>query len=190
LQRRFSLPYFQFPSRANRERLQQSRATLGAGTIIDVMEARIIGRALGIGVRVAGRMAGKRVAGYANASAAMPRARAEQCGVAAIGGGAQDRIARVRDIKAHAAAGKGRETRGRVGRGVKGLLRPFRRLGRIVWLEVTGAFFLLFAGVFALRLWQNWVELGKHVLTRDFAIVAALIFLYLGASSFWRARRR
>jgi hypothetical protein len=69
-------------------------------------------------------------------------------------------------------------------------LRPFRRVGRLLWLEVTGAFFLLFATVFALRLWQNWAGFGRSPVARDFAIATAAVFLYLGVSSFWRAWRR
>jgi hypothetical protein len=75
-----------------------------------------------------------------------------------------------------------------VSKGIGGLLRPFRRVGGIVWLEVTGTFFLLFALLFALRLWQSWSNIGA--VSRDFAIGAAVVFLYLGVSSFWRARRR
>ena len=79
------------------------------------------------------------------------------------------------------------QARHNVSRGVGGLLRPFRRVGGIVWLEVTGTFFLLFAVVFALRLWQSWAGMGVR---RNFAVVAAAVFFYLGVSSFWRARRR
>jgi hypothetical protein len=72
-------------------------------------------------------------------------------------------------------------------RGVGGFLSPFRRVGGILWLEITGAFFLLFAAVFALRLWQNWSGYGQ--VSRGFAVVVAAVFLYLGVSAFWRARR-
>jgi hypothetical protein len=61
-------------------------------------------------------------------------------------------------------------------------------VGGILWLEVTGAFFLLFAAVFALRLWQNWA--GLEWIWRALEIGTALVFVYLGVSSFWRARRR
>ena len=74
--------------------------------------------------------------------------------------------------------------------GIAGFLRPFRRVGGIVWLEVTGFFFLLFAFVFALRLWQNWAGFSGNPIPRDFAVVAAAVFLYLGISAFWRARHR
>jgi len=80
------------------------------------------------------------------------------------------------------------ETGRNVSKGIGGFLRPFRRVGGIVWLEATGTFFLLFAALFALRLWQNWSGIGR--VSRDFTIGAALVFLYLGVSSFWRARRK
>jgi hypothetical protein len=77
-----------------------------------------------------------------------------------------------------------------VSHGAGGFLRPFRRAGGIVWLEVTGTFFLLFAALFAFRLWQNWTGFGHNPIPRDFAIGAAVVFLYLGVSAFWRARHR
>jgi hypothetical protein len=80
------------------------------------------------------------------------------------------------------------ETGRNVSKGIGGFLHPFRRVGGIVWLEATGTFFLLFAVLFALRLWQNWSGIGA--VSRGFSIGAAVVFLYLGVSSFWRARRR
>jgi type VI protein secretion system component VasK len=83
-------------------------------------------------------------------------------------------------------------TGGGVARGVGGFLRPFRRVGGILWLEVTGVFFLLPAIVFAPNLWRmrvSWAHGPDH---RMFLITAGVValFLYLGVSSFWRARRR
>jgi len=76
--------------------------------------------------------------------------------------------------------------------GVGGFLRPFRRLGAILWLEMTGAFFLLFAAVSASFLWRNRASYAIGPDHRGFAAAAAMmaVFLYLGISSFWRARRR
>jgi hypothetical protein len=144
------------------------------------MEPRNIGRALGIGVRVAGRIAGQRVAGSVASAPPHPHPPAQSV-VAAPGLAAE---VRPQPQTARIAAETGRN----VSKGLGGLLRPFRRVGGIVWLEVTGTFFLLFAVLFALRLWQNWSGIGA--VSRDFAIGAAVVFLYLGASSFWRARRR
>jgi hypothetical protein len=75
---------------------------------------------------------------------------------------------------------------------VGGFLRPFRRIGGILWLEVTGVFFLLPVVVFAPKLWNtraSWAHGPDH---RTFLLTAGVmaVFLYLGVSSFWRARKR
>ncbi len=79
-----------------------------------------------------------------------------------------------------------------VAQGVGGLLRPFRRVGGILWLEITGAFFLLPAVVFAPNVWRtraSWATGPDHRTFLASAVVVA-VFLYLGVTSFWRARRR
>jgi hypothetical protein len=148
------------------------------------MYPRNIGRALGIGVRVAGRIAGQRIAASAQSAASAPH-------VDVNSGRAQSAVASstmVAQSQAQTAVRTAAHNNGSLRRGISGFLRPFRRVGGIVWLEVTGSFFLLFAAVFALRLWQNWSGIGA--ISRDFAIGAAVVFLYLGISSFWRVRRR
>ncbi|HEV2214216.1 MAG TPA: hypothetical protein VGR64_02930 [Terracidiphilus sp.] len=130
------------------------------------MKAEKIGRVLGTGVRVAGRMAGERIAGTPGQSTAQEPGR--------------------RPATPKISATK------RLARGAGGFLRPFARVGGALWLEVTGFFFLLFALVFVRALWQlrasalhgpqHWKFVGSA------AVVAA--FLYLALSSFWRARRR
>jgi hypothetical protein len=128
------------------------------------MRPQTIGRTLGIGLRVAGRIAGQRLAS---------EGRAQTIGEAGV---------------ARPAANVKRA----VTQGVGGLLKPIRRAGGILWLEVTGAFFLLPALVFAPTLWRarlSWLHGPDH---RSFwaAAVVVPLFLYLGVSSFWRARRR
>lgn len=145
------------------------------------MEPRNIGRALGIGVRVAGRIAGRRVAGPASSSANPPPAKAQSLAVA------PGFVAPARP-QSQAAGRVAAETGRNLSQGIGGLLRPFRRVGGIVWLEATGTFFLLFAALFALRLWQSWSGIGA--VSRGFAIGAAVVFLYLGITAFWRARQR
>jgi hypothetical protein len=138
------------------------------------MRAQNIGRALGVGLRVAGRIAGERLAaGAQNASTASNLA---------DGAVAQRR-----------SAGQvaGRATGG-LARGVSGFLRPFRRVGGILWLEITGVFFLLPVVAFAPKLWAvraSWAQGPDH---GRFLITAALtaVFLYLSITSFWRARQR
>jgi hypothetical protein len=85
----------------------------------------------------------------------------------------------------------GQATRG-IARGVGGFLRPFRRVGGILWLEVTGVFFFLPVIVFAPTLWRiraSWLQGPDH---KTFLLTAAVmaIFLYLSVTSFWRARRK
>ena len=138
------------------------------------MRAQTIGRVLGVGVRVAGRIAGQRITGSATSA---PRP------VTVPGVGAQ----RPR-ITAQQAARAG----GSISRGLGGFVRPFARVGRSLFLEVTGVFFLLFVLVFgnwAWRLHTQYLQGPEH--TR-FLVYAGmmLVFAYLAASSFWRARRR
>jgi hypothetical protein len=145
------------------------------------MEPRNIGRALGIGVRVAGRIAGQRVVGPASQAASAPHANAQSAPVAPL-------LVSPPRPQSQSAGRTVTETGRSVSKGIGGFLRPFRRVGGIVWLEATGTFFLLFAVLFALRLWQNWSGMGE--VSRSLSIGAAVVFLYLGVSSFWRARRR
>jgi len=143
------------------------------------MRPQTIGRALGIGVRVAGRIAGKHLAGAAQAAASPQPASAANAAVRVVGAAQTARRATV-------------QTSGGVLRGVGGFLRPFQRVGRKIWLEVTGVFFLLPALVFAPNLWRmraSWAQGPDH---RTFLVTAlvVVVFLYLGVSSFWRAGRR
>jgi hypothetical protein len=160
------------------------------------MYPRNIGRALGIGVRVAGRIAGQRIAASAQSATSAPvsansnaNRSADPVDINSVR--AQSAVTastiRVQSQAQTASRIAANTTRG-LSSGISGFLRPFRRVGGIVWLEVTGSFFLLFAAVFALRLWQNWS--GISGISRDFAIGAAVVFLYLGVTSFWRAHHR
>jgi hypothetical protein len=129
------------------------------------MKPHSIGRALGIGLRTAGRIAGEQMAGSA---AAQPGATTTT----------QSRAARQ--------AAKG------LARGVGGFLRPFARVGGILWLEVASVFFLLPVVVFAPTLWRiraSWLRGPDHW---TFLVTAGIIavFFYLSVSSFWRARRK
>lgn len=79
-----------------------------------------------------------------------------------------------------------------VGHGVSGFFKPFRTVGGKILLEVVSVFFLLPAIAFAPVLWrtrESWQHGPDH---RTFvaAAVVTVVFLYLGVSSFWRARKR
>ena len=151
-----------------------------AATIINGMRPQNIGRVLGIGIRVAGRMAGQRIA-TASAPTAAPQAAAN---------------VRVEAQAARAAGQRAGQISTQAGRGVKqglrGLLQPFRRVGGILWLEITGVFFLLPVIVFAPMIWRtrmSWAQGPDHRTFVASTLVVA-VFLYLGISSFWRARRK
>ena len=73
-----------------------------------------------------------------------------------------------------------------------GFLRPFTRVGGILWLEITGSFYLIIALVFVAALWKehtDWMHgLNRTKLLAESAVM--LVFLYLGVSAFWRASRK
>jgi hypothetical protein len=150
------------------------------------MYPRNIGRALGFGVRIFGRIAGQRLGGPVQSAASAPQVDIPSVTAQSVVAGSS--LVSQAYPTSRAAASAVAQTGRNVSRGIGGFLRPFRRVGGIVWLEVTGSFFLLFAAVFVLRLWQNWSGIGN--VSKDFSIGAAIVFLYLGVSSFWRARRR
>jgi hypothetical protein len=160
------------------------------------MEAKNIGRVLGIGLRVAGRMAGQKLSGGTQAAGAAAAGQTGQVGqlaqkeqnVASATGRGQAASAANARTKGVAA---GQTAKG-VARGMGGLLRPFRRVGGILWLEVTGGFFLLFVVAAALPLWRNRPSHLGGPYDKNFLAAAGImvVFFYLGVSSFWRARRR
>jgi len=83
--------------------------------------------------------------------------------------------------------------RGRLGRS---FLAPFARAGGVLWLEVTGTFFAVFAAIFLSYAWRYGAALrlsGADADTRHHLLAsagAATIFGYFAVSSFVRARRR
>ncbi len=130
------------------------------------MKPEKIGRVLGVGLRVAGRVASDRMSGTPTAA---PQPATHR-----------------RTAKSAGSAGQG------VVRGIGAFLRPFGRVGGTIWLEVTGVFFFLPVLVFAPRLWitrASWQHGPDH---RTFvsAAVIVVVFFYLGVTSFLRARRR
>jgi hypothetical protein len=155
----------------------------------------MIGRTLGVGVRVAGRMAGQLLEGHAQPAAAAPQLHqaAPVAGSQAQSSIDQNRATGQTAARVTIQAGQsvGQASRS-VSRGVGGFLRPFRRVGGILWLEVTGVFFLLPVVVFAPSLGRE-IQAYRHSSDHRTLWVTAgvvAVFLYLGVSSFWRARRR
>jgi hypothetical protein len=155
------------------------------------MKPHSIGRTLGIGLRVAGRVVGQKVAAGAQAGTSArpsgaPSSSAPASGTRATAVGV-DSVARGRS------AGQATvRTASGVGRGVAGFLRPFQRVGGIIWLEVSGVFFLLFVAAFAPTLWRTRFSYAHGPDHRTFwsAAVIMVVFLYLSVTSFWRARKK
>jgi len=139
------------------------------------MRPQTIGRTVGTGLRIAGRIAGQRLTAGAQPSAA--QAVTENAPQASAG-----RVA----VQTTVRAGRG------VKHGIGGFLKPFRRVGGILWLEVTGVFFLLPVVVFAPTAWRTRLSYAHGPDHRTFwaTVLVVVVFLYLGVSSFWRARRK
>ncbi|HEY1985863.1 MAG TPA: hypothetical protein VGG85_10655 [Terracidiphilus sp.] len=137
------------------------------------MRPQTIGRVLGIGIRVAGRLAGQRLASGATARPVT---------IQGIHGPTTGR----------ATGRNAGRVAGNLGRGLGGFVRPFQRLGGILFLEVVGVFFFIFVLVFGqmvLRSRASFLHGPDH---QKFLVAGGLmlVFLYLSVSSFWRARRK
>ena len=167
------------------------------------MNPNEIGKKLGIGVRVAGRIAQQRAE-----ERAAEAARAQNSAASAPVGNSGQQAAQlsqsqptqpIRPVSIPEYAEKARQlgktshkyTRA-AGRGLGGFIRPFSRVGGILWLEVTGFFFGLFALFFAINFWRTRASYANdpghyHLLM---AIGLTGVFAYLSVSAFWRARRR
>ena len=143
------------------------------------MKPEKLGRVLGTGVRVAGRLMSEREQDARRAVAAGQQMQAEI---------RTETRAAMRQELAQGARAASRAA----GRGVGGFLRPFQRVGGILWLEVTGFFFGMFAVYFGADAWRVRVALHagpehNHLLL---AAGACAGFAYLSVSAFWGARRR
>jgi hypothetical protein len=140
------------------------------------MKPQTIGRVLGIGMRVAGRMAGQHLAGTGPGAPARPVTTGATIGTPGVR--ATGRTA-------------GRAT-GSLARGVGGFLRPFGRVGSSLFLEVVGVFFFIFVIVFGQMVWRSRLSYLHGPDHQKFLVAGGLmlVFLYLSVSSFWRARRK
>jgi hypothetical protein len=69
-------------------------------------------------------------------------------------------------------------------------LRSVSRVSHLLWLEVTGLFFLAFAMIGGLAAWHDYSR-HKTLSSRFLAAICFMvIFAWFGLSSFWRARRK
>ncbi len=72
-------------------------------------------------------------------------------------------------------------------------LEHFARVLHLLWLQITGVFFLLFALVGSVAAWREYGrwqagKIGPGRMT--LALVFAVVFGWYGVSSFWRAARK
>ncbi len=88
--------------------------------------------------------------------------------------------------------GRNRWFRGGVA-AVSAISKSVARVAHLLWLEITGLFFLLFSVIGGVALAHEYPKYasgrlgaGKLVLTLIFTV----IFGYFGLSSFWRVRRK
>ena len=141
------------------------------------MEPKKVGRTLGIGVRVASNMLRERVERAATAHPPPSQAGNGRPAAAAPAIPISNRVAAVkRGAKAFGQA----------------FLGPFTHAGSMLWLEITGLFFALFALFFAqsvYRLHAAWRQGPEHThLLLYCALTVA--FAWFSVSSFLRAYRK
>jgi len=69
-------------------------------------------------------------------------------------------------------------------------LGSLSKVGRLLWLEVTGLFFVAFAVIGGLAAWHDYSKHKTLSSRLAAAICFMVIFAWFGLSSFWRARRK
>jgi hypothetical protein len=132
------------------------------------MEPKKVGRTLGIGVRVASNMLRQRVEQAAEARNSRPAAPSPPLGSRVV------------------AAKRGAKAFGQA------FLGPFTRAGKVLWLEITGLFFALFAVYFAQNVYRvraAWRQGPEHSHLLLYCVLA-VAFAWFSFSSFARAYRR
>jgi hypothetical protein len=132
------------------------------------MEPKKVGRTLGIGVRVASNMLRQRVEQAAEARNSQPLAPSPPLSSRVV------------------TAKRGAKAFGQA------LLGPFTHAGKVLWLEITGLFFALFALFFAQSVYRvrtAWRQGPEHSHLLLYCALAAA-FAWFSFSSFARAYRR
>jgi hypothetical protein len=79
-----------------------------------------------------------------------------------------------------------------VSAGIGTFLQTLRRVGKVLWLEITGFLFLWLALVGGIACWREYQTYAAGKIGPGRAVVAglfAVLFAYFGVSSFWSARK-
>jgi hypothetical protein len=138
------------------------------------MEPKKVGRALGIGVRVASKMVRERV----EQGAAQPPT--------PVAAGVPPPPARARTSSWMSTFKRGAKAF------VQAFLGPFTHAGGVLWLEITGLFFALFALFFVqsvYRVHTAWSQGPEHAHLLLYCVLA-IAFAWFSVSSFTRAYRK
>jgi hypothetical protein len=144
------------------------------------MEPKKVGRTLGIGVRVASNMLRERVERAAASSPATQKAGNGPRPASASDRPAVPLSSRVKTAK------KGAKAFGQA------LLGPFTHVGGVLWLEITGLFFALFALFFVqsvYRVHTAWRQGPEHTHLLLYCAMA-FVFAWFSVTSFARAYRK
>jgi Na+/H+-translocating membrane pyrophosphatase len=143
------------------------------------MEPKKVGRTLGIGVRVASNMVRERVERAAATSSAAGNSRAG-APPAPISGRSVPISSRVKTAQ------RGAKAFGQA------ILAPFTHAGTVLWLEITGLFFALFAVFFVQSIYRvhtAWRQGPEHTHLLLYCALA-FVFAWFSISSFTRAYRK
>ena len=168
------------------------------------MEPNAFGKKLGIGMRVAGRIARERAeeakrsaerqaaARPAAPAGAVPPRPAAPVRPEVLSPQKQEAVR----LKAEKLANQGRNLGKGISQGSRNFgqsfFRPFAHASSVLWLEITGCFFALFAAFFGQNVYHLRAQYAAGPLHRTFELYCVLtaIFVYFSASSFIRARVR
>jgi hypothetical protein len=153
------------------------------------MEPKKVGRAVGLGVRVASNMLRERMERVSAPHPAAATTGAPIPADATVGGNRRTVAAPGRPAGPVARAATVKRAAKAFG---QGLLGPFTHAGRVLWLEITGLFFALFAFFFVqsvYRVHTEWRQGGEHGHLVLYGFLA-LAFTWFSVSSFTRAYRK
>ncbi len=101
-------------------------------------------------------------------------------------------VARVAAREAQRHANRSRLLRGAIA-GTRAVLASALRVAHILWLQITGVFFIFFALAGGVAFWKEYRAWDAHRVGPGRAILAlcfGLMFAWFGVTSFVRARRR
>ncbi len=165
------------------------------------MEPNSFGKKLGIGVRIAGRIARDRAQEAARKAGQQPAA--STAGRVSPGTATRPRPEVIPPAKQQAVrqraeqlAQQGRNLGQGIGRGSRNFkqsfFHPFANASRVLWLEITGCFFALFAAFFGQNVYNLRAQYAGGPAHRTFELYCFLtaVFVYFSATSFIRARVR